>query len=70
MLTNESEVIELRETVEFLNEQLKNVNLFNSKLIFTFKLLTEENLTKVQKLKIVEAFDRCKKVREVRFIQR
>ena len=59
---------ESREVNNYLLKELKNVNLFNSKLTFACKLLSEESFTKPQKLKIVESLDRAKTVDEVKLI--
>jgi len=53
-------------TVEFLKTQLNEVNLLNAKLLYTNKLFKAHALDNNQKMKIIEAFDLTKSVREVK----
>ena len=54
--------------VEKLQRSLTEVNLFNSKLLFTNKLLQNMNLTNEQRLTVIEAFDRAENLREVELV--
>jgi len=54
------------ETVQFLRTQINEVNLLNAKLLYTNRLFKEFGMNRDQKLKIVEAFDLTKNVREVK----
>jgi len=47
---------------------LSELNLLNSKLMFTTKTIQESNLTESQQMKVLESFDRAKTVREVKLI--
>jgi len=49
----------------FLKRNLQEVNLFNSKLLYTNKLLQGTNFNNKQKVSIIEAFDRAQTLREV-----
>lgn len=51
-----------------LQRSLTEVNLFNSKLLFTNKLLQHMNLTNEQRLTVIEAFDRAESLREVKLV--
>jgi hypothetical protein len=55
-------------TIEFLRGQINEVNLLNAKLLYTNKLFKEfsTNLDDAYRMKIVEAFDLTKSVREVK----
>ena len=67
---DESEVVaenkEFRKTIEFLREQLNEVNLLNAKLLYTNKLFKANGLNNAQKMKVIEAFDLTKSIREVK----
>jgi hypothetical protein len=54
--------------VEKLQRSLTEVNLFNSKLLFTNKLLQNTSLTNEQRLSVIEAFDRAESLREVELV--
>ena len=65
----ESLQVELNEamsTVQYLRDQLNEVNLLNAKLLYTNKLFNTFNLDQKQKLKVVETFDLAKSIREVK----
>ena len=65
----ESLQVELNEamsTVQYLRDQLNEVNLLNAKLLYTNKLFNSFNLDQKQKLKVVETFDLAKSIREVK----
>lgn len=57
---------EAMKTVAFIQEQLTDVNLLNAKLLYTNKLFKGSSLNNAQKMKIVEAFDLTKSIREVK----
>jgi len=50
----------------YLKGKLNEVNLLNSKLLFTSKIFQNRALNNNQKMKVVEAFDRSRSVREVK----
>lgn len=60
------ELNEAMETVQYLRDQLNEVNLLNAKLLYTNKLFNQFNLDQKQKLKVVETFDLAKSIREVK----
>jgi hypothetical protein len=49
-----------------LRKELNEINLLNAKLLYTNKLFKEFSMSNDQKMKIVEAFDLTKNVREVK----
>ena len=53
-------------TVKYLKGQLNEFNLLNAKLLYTNKLFKEFGMDRNQKMKVVEAFDLTKNVREVK----
>jgi hypothetical protein len=54
--------------INTLRERLQEVNLLNSKLLFTNKIFRKEGLNNEQKVRIVESFDRATTVREVKLV--
>jgi hypothetical protein len=64
----ENEVTEHRDVVKILRSKLNEVNLLNSKLLFTNKLFRAFGLSNNQKMKVVETFDRAKSLREVKLV--
>ena len=63
----EEELNEAYSAVKFLRSKLSEVNLLNAKLLYVNKLF-RNNLTEVQKVKIIETFDRAKTVREAKLV--
>lgn len=53
-----------------LHGQLKEVNLFNSKLVYTNKLLQKSHLNERQRSNVIETFDRAQSIREVELVYR
>jgi hypothetical protein len=51
-----------------LQKQLKEMNLFNAKLLYVNKLMQNRNVTQKQQRAIVEALDNAKTVREAKFL--
>ena len=62
------ELAQHRAVINTLRERLQEVNLLNSKLLFTNKIFRKEGLTNEQKIRIVESFDRATNVREVKLV--
>lgn len=62
----DEQLSEACKTIEFLRGQLNEVNLLNAKLLYTNKLFKAHALDDKQKMKIVEAFDLAKSIREVK----
>ena len=64
----ESKLREAYAVITFLREKLNEVNLLNSKLLFSNKLFRAHSLTESQKITVIENFDRAKSLREVKLI--
>ncbi len=69
----EAEVAEakLREAyavISFLRSKINEVNLLNSKLLFSNKLFRKHSLTETQKMTVIENFDRASSLREVKLV--
>ena len=59
---------EHRDVIKYLRGKLNEVNLLNSKLLYTNKLFRNHNLNDNQKMKVVETFDRAANLREVKLV--
>ena len=64
----QSELDEYRKAVELLRGKLNEVNLLNSKLLFTNKLFKGKELSQDQKIHVVETFDLATTIREVKLL--
>jgi len=58
----------LREAVNTLKNKFEKVDLFNAKLAYAFKLMTQPGMTRNEKKQIAEAFDAAKTTREAQLI--
>jgi hypothetical protein len=57
-----------RQVVQFLRDKINETNLINSKLLYTNRLFKRFGLGETQKLRVIEAFDRTKNVREAKLV--
>ena len=64
----EEKVNEAYAVIQFLREKLNEVNLLNSKLLFSNKLFRSYSLTESQKVTVIENFDRAGSLREVKLV--
>lgn len=64
----EEELMEAHRTIRTLKRELNEINLLNSKLLFTNKIFKAKNLTEAQKLHVLAAFDKAESVRETKLI--
>ena len=55
-------------TIETLKGELNEINLLNSKLLYTNKIFKAKNLTEAQKVKVLGAFDKASSVKEAKLI--
>lgn len=62
-----SQLSEHIKVVEYLREQINEINLLNAKLLYTNKLFKQFGLSNAQKLSIVEKFDLASTLREVKY---
>jgi hypothetical protein len=68
MRAMESELAEAIETINTLKSELHEINLLNSKLLYTNKIFKAKNLTESQKVKVLTAFDKAETVKEVKLV--
>jgi len=64
----EEELAEAIETINVLKSELNEINLLNSKLLYTNKIFKAKNLTESQKVKVLTAFDKAETVKEVKLV--
>jgi hypothetical protein len=64
----ESKLKEAYAVISFLRSKINEVNLLNSKLLFSNKLFKKHSLTETQKLTVIENFDRASTLREVKLV--
>jgi len=64
----EGEKEAMEETIETLRSDLNEVNLLNSKLLYTNKIFKNKNLTENQKIKVLKAFDKAETVKQAKTI--
>ena len=62
------ELNEAKEVINHLRSELNEVNLLNSKLLYTNKIFRGKNLTENQKIKVLKAFDKAETVKEAKNI--
>jgi hypothetical protein len=60
------ELAEAYAAVRTLRSELQEVNLLNSKLLYTNKIFKAKNLTESQKIKVLKAFDKAETVKEAK----
>ena len=65
---NTKELEEAMETIKTLKNELTEVNLLNSKLLYVNKILKESTLKESQKVKVITAFDKAETVKEVKLV--
>ena len=65
---NEEELEEAYKVIRFLKSKINEVNLLNSKLLYSNKLFRSSSLSESQKMKVIETFDRANSVREVKLV--
>lgn len=66
LLQNENS--QYKQALAFLKRNLQEVNLFNSKLVYTNKLLQGAKLNKEQRSHVIETFDKAQSMREVELV--
>ena len=68
-VTEESnDLQEALETIETLKNDLNEVNLLNSKLLYVNKIFKSNDLSESQKVNIIAAFDKAESVKEVKLV--
>lgn len=66
--SNDKELKEAKTVIKHLQSELQEVNLLNSKLLYTNKIFKAKNLTENQKIKVLKAFDKAESVKEAKII--
>ena len=64
----EAKLREAYAVITFLRSKINEVNLLNSKLLFSNKLFRKHSLTEKQKMTVIENFDRASSLREVKLV--
>ena len=64
----EARLREAYAVITFLRSKINEVNLLNSKLLFSNKLFKKNSLTEKQKITVIENFDRASSLREVKLV--
>lgn len=64
----EAKLREAYAVITFLRSKINEVNLLNSKLLFSNKLFKKHSLTEKQKITVIENFDRASSLREVKLV--
>ena len=66
--TKEKELAEAYQVINKLRRDINEVNLLNSKLLYTNKIFRNKNLTESQKVKVLNSFDKAETVKEVKLV--
>jgi|10_taG_2_1085330.scaffolds.fasta_scaffold20369_2 hypothetical protein len=64
----EGKLEEAYDVIRTLKGQLTEVNVLNAKLLYANKIFRTYNLSESQKMKVIEAVDRAKNVREIKLV--
>lgn len=64
----EAKLREAYAVITFLRSKINEVNLLNSKLLFSNKLFRKHSLNEKQKMTVIENFDRASSLREVKLV--
>ena len=64
----ETEINEAMDIISTLKSELNEINLLNSKLLYTNKIFKAKNLTEAQKVKVLTAFDKAETVKEAKLV--
>jgi hypothetical protein len=64
----EAKLREAYAVIQFLRSKINEVNLLNSKLLFSNKLFRKHSLSESQKMTVIENFDRAASLREVKLV--
>jgi hypothetical protein len=68
MAAMETEINEAMDIISTLKSELNEINLLNSKLLYTNKIFKAKNLTEAQKVKVLTAFDKAETVKEAKLV--
>jgi hypothetical protein len=62
------ELAEAYKVINKLRRDINEVNLLNSKLLYTNKIFRNKNLNESQKVKVLNSFDKAETVKEVKLV--
>jgi hypothetical protein len=62
------ELKEAYDVISTLRKEINEVNLLNSKLLYTNKIFRNKNLTESQKVQVLNSFDKAETVKEVKLV--
>jgi hypothetical protein len=68
MRKKDKELEKAEEAIQELRSELHEINLLNSKLLYTNKIFRSKNLTESQKVKVLSTFDKAETVKEVKLV--
>lgn len=68
MRSLENDLAEALEAINTLKAELNEVNLLNSKLLYTNKIFKAKNLSEAQKVQVLAAFDNAETVKETKLV--
>ena len=68
MRKKDKELEEAESAIQELRSELYEINLLNSKLLYTNKIFRSKNLTESQKVKVLSTFDKAETVKEVKLV--
>ena len=68
MKKKDKELEKAEEAIQELRSELHEINLLNSKLLYTNKIFRSKNLTESQKVKVLSTFDKAETVKEVKLV--
>ena len=68
MKKKDKELEKAEEVIQELRSELHEINLLNSKLLYTNKIFRSKNLTESQKVKVLSTFDKAETVKEVKLV--
>jgi hypothetical protein len=67
-VTAENKLKEAYGVIRTLKTQINEVNILNAKLLYANKIFRSYNLTESEKMKVIEAVDRARNVREIKLV--
>lgn len=68
MRSLENDLAEALKAINILRSELNEVNLLNSKLLYTNKIFKAKNLSEAQKVQVLAAFDNAETVKETKLV--
>ena len=63
-----TELAEAKKAIDYLRNELNETNLLNAKLLYANKIFKSKSLTESEKMKVINAFDKAKNVKETKLV--